>query len=468
MGFPQNDKSFGRGARRVRARLFDPVPSASIAFFRAAFGFILAADVLRLMARGDIAEIYTGPEFHFTYLGFGWVQPWNEPWLTVHFLAVALCAGLLGLGLFYRWSASLFFVGFTYIFLLEKGRYLNHFYLVIVLAFLLAVIPAHRAFSLDAYRRSSSRIPLPTPAWALFLLRFQIGLVYLYAGIAKLNPDWLRGQPLRQWLPVRGDYFLVGPLLELEFTAYLFSYGGLCLDLVAWPGLAFAKTRRLTFGWLLGFHLANAILFGIGIFPWLMIAATTVFFAPDWPIQLWRSWFPPPRRSSPDLGPSKMEAALPSHAKPSPTWVLVFVSVFVAIQVLVPLRHVLYPGTVHWTEEGHGFSWHMMLRTKRGEAAFLVRDLETEETWLIDPRAELKTWQYQRMVGRPDMILQYAHHLGERFRFEGHPDLEVKATVEVSLNGRPKQTLVDPNVNLLLQSRNLRPRSWVLPLDSGL
>ena len=37
------------------------------------------------------------------------------------------------------------------------------------------------------------------------------------------------------------------------------------------------------------------------------------------------------------------------------------VVLFLGIQFLLPLRHLLYPGNVNWTEEGFRFAWRVML-----------------------------------------------------------------------------------------------------------
>ena len=68
---------------------------------------------------------------------------------------------------------------------------------------------------------------------------------------------------------------------------YFYSYGGLLLDLLAVPLLLWRRTRLLTFVALILFHINNAYMFSIGIFPWLMIAATTIYFDPAWPKLVW-------------------------------------------------------------------------------------------------------------------------------------------------------------------------------------
>ena len=60
----------------------------------------------------------------------------------------------------------------------------------------------------------------------LWTIRAELWIVYTYAGVAKVNLDWLRAEPLRHWLPKRFHYPLVGWLLQYEPAAYFFSYSG--------------------------------------------------------------------------------------------------------------------------------------------------------------------------------------------------------------------------------------------------
>ena len=143
--------------------------------------------------------------------------------------------------------------------------------------------------SLDAWR-GRAHCPETVPVWALWLLRAQVGIIYIYGGVAKLNGDWLRGEPMRTWLRHRVDDPSLASLVAEEWVVGLFSYGGLLFDLLVVPLLLWRRTRALAFVAALGFHLTNAALFQIGIFPWLMIAATTVFFTPDWPRRVLARW----------------------------------------------------------------------------------------------------------------------------------------------------------------------------------
>lgn len=304
----------------------------------------------------------------------------------------------------------------------------------------------------------------------MLLLRAQLAIVYFFAAVAKLNGDWLRGEPLRSWLRARADLPLIGRFLDEPFAPWLFSYGGLALDLAAAPLLLIRRTRGAMFLALVAFHLLNAALFDIGIFPWLAIAATTVFFEPDWPQRLRDRLRRTRPRSEAEQAPRPLAPVSTSPA--ARRWLPIALCAWLAFQILLPLRHWLYPGDVNWTEEGHRFSWHMKLRGKDGRATFVVTDPATRERRLVDPRVELKDWQYRKMAGRPDMVLQYAHHLAERFTVEGADGTprrpEVRAIVDCSLNGRDPQPLIDPEVDLAAQPRTLRHVSWIVPLRERL
>jgi hypothetical protein len=202
-------------------------------------------------------------------------------------------------------------------------------------------------------------------------------------------------------------------------------------------------------------------LFPIGIFPWVMIAATLVFFEGDELRRFGRvatrrpargahgTWSPPPLygRGGSVLPGRPLRFAL---------------AAFFAIQILVPLRHLAYPGPVLWTEEGFRFSWRVMLAEKTGTLYYAVTDPSTGRAWEAFPGAPLTPQQAKQMAFQPDMILAYAHHLRDRLVAEGVANPEIRAFAHVSLNGRPSELLVDPSVDLARVERSLSPRSWVL------
>lgn len=147
---------------------------------------------------------------------------------------------------------------------------------------------------------------------------------------------------------------------------------------------------------------------------------------------------------------------------------LTVLALYVGVQLLLPLRHFLYPGPVSWNEEGHRFSWHMKLRTKSAEARFVASDPATNRSWNIDPSDHLTRRQAREMKSRPDMILQFAHHVARLKRAEGYQHIQVRAHVMASLNGRRPQLLIDPTVDLATVRRSLLPAAWILPLREPL
>ena len=440
--------SAGKVARGLRERLSEPVDIASVVMVRVFFGLLMVWEVVRYFENGWIRKYWLAPDLHFRYFGFDWVAPWPGEGMYWHFLGLGLLAALITFGLFYRVAAALFFVGFSYVFLLEQARYLNHFYLVCLVSFLMAVIPANRAAALDA-RFGLCRPSDTVPAWCLWIVRFQVGVVYFFGGIAKLNADWLAGEPLRSWLQTRMDYPLIGFLFGREEVVMTMTYGSVVFDLLIVPLLMWRRTRVAGFAGVLFFNCTNAILFHLGIFPWLAIALSTVFFAPDWP-----------RRY---VIFKENQATKPGVVPLCSATVLVFLALYVSWQLVLPMRHWLYPGNVSWTEEGHLYAWHMKLRSKSGRAKFFVMD-ETGHEFEVSPTDYMKSWQARKMASRPDMLHQFAHYLGDRLRTEGTKVVSVRVDARVSLNGRRRQRLLDPTVNLLREPRSIWPKPWITPL----
>jgi vitamin K-dependent gamma-carboxylase len=441
---------------RLPTRAFAAIDNASLIFFRIAFGLLMVWEVFRYLDDDWISRYWIKPQFLFKYYGFSWVQPWPGNGMYIHWAVLALLAFFIATGFLYRLSAALFFLGFTYCFLLDQAIYLNHFYLVCLLSFLLIFVPANRAVSLDAWLWPRIRSEV-TPAWALWLPRAQMAIVYFFGGIAKLSPDWLRGEPMRAWMADRSDFRLIGPYFTEEWAVFAGSYGSLLLDLFIAPALLWRRTRLAAFGIVMLFHLSNAQLFSIGVFPWLGIAATTLFLSPNWPRLF--SIFRRTRKSS-----FLETAPLPGH----PRLVLSLVSIYLLIQILVPLRHLLYPGRVDWTYEGHRFSWRMKLIDRDARAQFYVINPNNGQTLEVDPDAILSPHQTWKMAARPDMILQFAHYLARTIPFYGTKPLRVEARVLVSLNGRKPALLVDQNVDLAAQPRTLKHVSWLLPITEPL
>lgn len=455
-----------------RPALFLTVDAASLGVFRVIFGLAVAVDAWRYLAYGWVRSYYITPKIHFTYLYFDWVRPWPGEWMLVHFWVISGLALLVAAGIFYRAASVLLFLAYTYVFLLEKSVYMNHHYLMALVAFLLACMPP----ALGSYGgRARSGSFATVPQWTVWVLRFQLTLVYFYGAIAKLNEDWLRGEPMYwglQHLPGVGP--AIARATSPELLAYAIAYGGLLVDVAIPLLLLRRRTFWLGFGLAAVFHAFNAVFLHIGVFSYLMVGAILIFLPPDWPRRvrpLWRQHAGTPLLSRLRTVLAGLTlAAPPDPAAAQRPWstynvaTAAFLGLYVVAQLLVPLRHLLYPGPVSWTEEGHRFAWHMKLRMKHSAVTILVTDKHTGRSWTIDPRDDLTARQRRKLETFPDILLQYIHVLRDRLRQQG---IDPRITVDwtCSLNGRPARRLVDPDVDLAAEERGWRPATWILPLQ---
>lgn len=432
------------------AWLLRPVDAAWLAAFRIGFGLTLAVSMGRFIAYGWIDDFFVRPKLFFKYWGFEWVQPLSAAGMHAVFWGLLLAALCVAAGALFRLAAPLLALGLVYVQLIDVSTYLNHYYLAALLALLLAVSPAAGCYSLDARwsRRSVQTLPV---AW-LWLFRFQVGVVYVFAGLAKLQPDWLlHAQPLRIWLGASTSLPLVGPLLTLPFVPLLLSWCGFLFDTTIVGFLLWPKARPYAYAVLLGFHAMTRVLFPIGMFPVIMSLAALVFFAPGWPRRLWSGFGQAPVLLPPQAPNGRARAAL------------AFGFAYAALQLAMPLRYLAYDGNVLWHEQGMRFSWRVMVRAKGGGTTFVVYSPLRRHRYDVSPREYLTRLQEAEMSNQPDLILQLAHYIHDDFQRRGYGDVEVRAESRVGLNGRKSAPFVDAQVDLARVRDGIASARFVLP-----
>ena len=523
-----------------QARWRRPVAADSLAVFRIGFGLLVAFSSLRFLAKGWVDTLYLAPENHLTYRWFGWVAPLPAPWMHLHMVALAALGICIALGYRHRLATALFIVGFAYTELIEASLYLNHYWFITLAAVLLLLLPANQHWSLNAvsgraarpqqsrahtigratHRRSpngasradnsrdeeasrtahhrslrsaAGRAARHTEsravqAWVIWALRAQVGIVYVFAGIAKLNGDWLfHAQPLRLWLADRTHLPVIGPFLDEPLVAYAASWGSAAFDctIVAW--LLWRRSRPWAYTVLVVFHIATWLLFPkIGVFPWVMIFCALVFFPPDWPRQLAKrvkagldgtdTGEKEPRQSDITNGKIFGETAqkqivgavddtentanrkTSSVSRPA----IALLAVFAAVQIFLPLRHYLEPGNVRWNEQGYYLAWRVMLTEKAGHLEYEVTDPANGRNWLAYPELVLTDWQAAHAATRPDLIHATALLIADHYEQQGIPDAEVRATSWVSMNGRQAKQFIDPAINLAAHPRGQIPPGWII------
>ena len=428
----------------------------SLAVYRIGFGVLVMFSIARFWFNGWIESLYLEPNFHFSYLGFSWVKPLGIYTYLIFFICF-FSAFFVMRGYKYRISIIILFLSFTYIELMDKTTYLNHYYLVSSLSFLMIFLPCSSYFSLDSKNKKK------VPKWTIDSLKLMLLIVYLYAGLAKVNSDWLfNAQPLKIWLKTKYTIPLIGDtLLQQDFTYYLFSWGGMLYDVFIPFLLLYRRTRFFAFIMVIIFHVLTRILFpAIGMFPVIMIFSCIIFFDSDVHNKI-LSFIKKILRIR------EVESENPeyfSNIKMQKVSLLI-VSIFFVLQILFPLRSTLYPGELLWTEQGYRFSWRVMLIEKAGYTSFKVVDNLTGNSELVNNNLYLTKFQEKQMSFQPDMIIEYAHYLADVYSDRGFSDISVYADSYVTLNGRPSQKFINPEVDLTKQKRGFKNKDWILPLD---
>ncbi len=471
------NREFGLFGRFVRY-LFREVDASSLAVFRICFGGLILFESINYGLFLCLDCMYRSSSMLFKYHYFEWVTLLPGNGLEWVLGLMGLSALGVMLGWYYRLCAVLLLLCFSYQFFLDQALYLNHFYMVMLIAGIMVFLPANRIWSIDAARTkklhvSGGELTRSTiPNWALVWMAVQLEIILIYAGLVKLNYDWLNLEPLRLWMQASAaDNAGIFQWLTADPGIALASYGVILLHIVGAPLLLFKKTRLAVFLVYCVFHIMNTLVFNIGIFPWLTLAATLLLFDPNWPRQAikWlnkKGWCLKWRHltQAAATGGDVNKAPKPYFWQIS---IVVFMSLWLLVQLTVPLRHYMMPGNVAWNEAGHQFSWRMKLRDKRGSVIFKVVD-ETNREWWVKPDQYLNRKQLYRLPCIPDLVWQFAQMLDAEYTERTGTDVAVYANTRCSLNTRTPVPLVDKLVDLSSIPRDHPTSQWLTPLTEPL
>ncbi|MFY0712312.1 HTTM domain-containing protein [Seonamhaeicola sp. NFXS20] len=429
--------------------LFKHIDNSALVVFRIIFGLLCFLESVGAIFTGWVKRTLIDPEFTFSFIGFEWLQP--LPGFGIYFYYAIM--GVLGLfvmvGYKYRFSIIAFTVMWTATYLMQKSSYNNHYYLLILISSIMAFLPANKYASIDVKQNPSLK-QFSMPIWCKWVIILQLFIVYTYASIAKLYPDWLNTTVIELLMKPKSNYFLVGELLQKKWLHYILAYGGIVFDGLIIPLLLFKPTRKYAFFASVIFHLFNSFVFQIGIFPYLSLAFSLFFFEPKTIQQLFLKKKP--------FYTSK-EVILPKFKTPLVT----IFTVYFVFQILLPLRHHVIEDDVLWTEEGHRLSWRMMLRAKSGSATYTVKNKETGSVMRVKLSNYLTRKQQRGVSVKPDMIWQFAQRLKEIFK-KNNQDVEVYVNCRISVNGRPYKQLINPDVDLAsVEWETFKHSKWILP-----
>ncbi len=446
-------------ANSVKKYISKETDAAPLAIFRILFGSIMLFSSIRFWLKGWIHDIYIEPDFYFKYYGFEWIKDLGEYTYLLFFLC-GIASFCLAIGYKYRLSTIIFFLSFTYIELIDKTTYLNHYYFVSVVSFILIFIPAHAKFSLDNLLSNKSYEDVP--AWTTDAIKIIIFIVYFYAGLSKINSDWLfEAMPLSIWLKANYDLPVIGFILEKKFIHYIMSWGGMLFDISIGFMLLYAKTRSFAYFFVVVFHLITAVLFPIGMFPYLMIFSTIIFFNNNVHNNIAnyiKRLFTINKKGNEILKNKGISYQTNKFN-------LLIVSIMIFLQILFPFRHLFYDDELFWTEEGYRFSWRVMLIEKMGYSNFTVIDQNTKNKTVIDNNDFLTPFQQKQMSFQPDFILEYAHFLGDYYKNKGYTEPAVYVDSFVTLNGRSSQRYISQYTNLYKEKESFKHKRWILPFN---
>ncbi|MBE16955.1 MAG: HTTM domain-containing protein [Dokdonia sp.] len=460
--------------KRINTYLNSHEEAAPLAVFRLFFGLLMLLSIIRFWSYGWIDKFYISPSFHFSFYGFEWVKPIGQYTYLLFFIS-GLSALMVALGYKYRLAIVSFFLSFTYIELMDKTMYLNHYYFVSVLSFLMIFLPAGKYFSLDALllsRKAKHKTATVdtniqyVPRWSIDSIKLLLGIIYLYAGLAKLNSDWLfKAMPLKIWLPSKFNIPLIGDLMGQEWVHFAFSWIGAGYDLAIPFLLLWKRTRSFAFVLVVIFHILTRVLFPIGMFPYIMIVSALIFFDPQWHKRVVYAF-----AKAVSYPKQLLESGiyLTAKSKGLHKLSLGIIALFFCLQIAIPWRYLLYPGELFWTEEGYRFSWRVMLMEKSGYAQFKIVDEVSQKRFYVDNSDFLTPLQEKQMSFQPDFILEYAHYLRDHFAAQGHKNIAVYVDARVALNGRLSTTFIDPSVNLATIKESFAPKKWIIPFTDDI
>lgn len=430
----------------IQRVLFERKDNATLIVFRILFGLLVIGECVGALLTGWVKEVFVDTQFTFTFFGFEWASFLHGEIMYFYYVVMAICGVGIALGYRYRIASWGFFIMWSLIYFLQKSHYNNHYYLLMLIAFFMAVLPAHLNHSMDAKAGRVKRSDY-CDNWQLLIFKWQMAIVYFFASIVKLYPDWLALRPIKIWFDHKDDYWLIGDLLQNDVFQHAIAYGAIFFDLLVVPLFFFRKTRTIALICSFGFHLFNSIVFQIGVFPFFALSFI-IFFYPTATI---RRLFLRTEVSSQGI-----EVRKPAKTK----WIITgLVSVYFFIQLLLPVRNHFIQDDVLWTEEGHRHSWRMMLRTKSGLLSFMVKK-QDGTTEYIRVQDHVAKYQKRAMSFRPDMIWQFAQYLKTQYE----EPIEVYVKSSVSVNGSFYYTFIDPDVDLANANWNhFGHNEWIMP-----
>ncbi len=429
--------------------LFTQIDNSSLVLFRVFFGILITLEAWGAIATGWVKRVMVEPSQTFNFIGLDFLQALLGPKMYLYFFIMGIFGVFVTLGYKYRFSMFGFTIMWASVYFLQKSSYNNHYYLLLLICIFMLLVPANRYLSIDARKNPALR-KISMPCWVKIFIILQLGIVYTYAAVAKLYPDWLDLTMPTILMDARSRLPYIGFLLKPDWVPVVVAYFGIFFDLLIVPLLLWRKTRLPVFILAIFFHLFNSAVFHIGIFPYLSLAFCLFFFSEE---TIHKRFL----KRKPFY--NKAEVIVPNY-KPL---LVSFFGIWFIVQIGLPLRHWLIKDNVLWTEEGHRLSWRMMLRTKNGIINFKVIDKQTGNEHFVNLKEYLSKKQRRALATKPDMIWQFSQRLQKEYAKKGK-DIAIYVDSRVSVNQRPYRRLIDNKVDMAAAEWNyFWHNPWILP-----
>ena len=419
---------------KLHKELFKSIDNSPLIVFRIIFGFLIMTECAGAIFTKWVEKTLITPKFTFNFIGFDFLQYLPDNFMYSYFAIMSLMGFLVMIGYKYRYSLGIFTLMWGGVYLMQKTSYNNHYYLLCLLCIIMLFLPAHKYAAIDTIKRPTIK-KNTMPQWCAWLIIGQVWIVYTYAAIAKLYPDWLDLSVIELLMSSKKGYPLIGSLLQTRWVHIFLAYSGIVFDFLIVPCLLIKKTRKWAFFASAFFHLFNSIVFQIGIFPYLSLAFSVFFFNPE---QIRRFFF----KKKPLFIASKIKE---NHYKRT---TIIIIGLYLLIQIILPVRHWFIQDNVLWTEEGHRLSWRMMLRSKKGYISFKVVNRTKDTSYQVNLKEYLTPKQRNNISTKPDLIWQFAQYLKKEHQ-EKNEDIGVYVTnSKVSVNNGPWLPFVKPGIDL--------------------
>ena len=434
----------------LNAFFFKRIDNSSLIIFRIFFGILIALECFGAIATGWVKRQLITPQYTFPFIDFEWLSHLSGYGMYIYFSVMGILGICIALGYRYRTSCIGFTILWAMAYLMQKTAYNNHYYLLILISFLMCFFPANVNSSLDARRNPSIKMD-SMYAYVKWVIVLQLFIVYVYASVAKLYGDWLDFGMIKILMLSKADYYLIGDLLQQPWIHKIIGTVGILFDLLIIPALLWKPTRKIAFIASIFFHVFNSIVFQIGIFPYLSLAFSVFFFESE---TIRKLFF----KSKQPFVTTKIEVPIYK-----PLFLFAFCSYFV-LQLALPIRHHFIADDVLWTEEGHRMSWRMMLRSRVGRGQFKVVNQTTGDTLFIKPDDYLTKPQRRKVFSYPDFSWQFAQFLKKKFEKDGTEVSVYLVNSMISINGRPYAPFIDQETDLANTPwKPFQHHDWILP-----